>query len=270
MESISELIKTPKSDTETTFDFEAYNQRWCDNYNQSKGNLQGYDCKKCLNRGYFAKIVDGYEVMLPCECLEFRKTLHKIQKSGLKNSIDKFTFDSFTANTDWQEYIKNRAKAFVNNHENKWFYIGGQVGCGKTHICTAIVGELFKQGKTGQYMLWRDEAVKLKASVNDSTEYQKLIKPLKTVDVLYIDDFFKTERDRQPTQADINIAFEILNYRYSNDDLITIISSERTINELLDIDEAVGSRIYERTRESNIIINRDRTKNYRLRGEYNA
>lgn len=266
MEAISELITTPKNDTATTFDFAAHNQRMCDIYNQSTGTLQGYDCKKCLNRGYFAKIVDGYEVMSPCECLEFRNTLHKIQKSGLKNSIDKLTFESFTAPTDWQEYIKNRAMEFVNNHENKWFYIGGQVGCGKTHICTAIVGELFKQGKTGQYMLWRDEAVKLKASVNDSTEYQNLIKPLKTVDVLYIDDFFKTEKDKLPTQADINIAFEILNYRYSNESLITIISSERTINELLDIDEAVGSRIYERTKDSNIIINRDRGKNYRLRG----
>lgn len=269
MQAISELITVPKSSSETSFDFDKHIRSWADRYNQEQGNLQGYDCPKCKNRGNFASVVDGYEVMTPCECMAYRETLYKIQKSGLKNSIDKQTFDSFNAPTDWQEQMKNRAIAFVNNYENKWFYIGGQVGCGKTHICTAIVGELFRRGKTGQYMLWRDEAVKLKANVNDSTEYQKLINPLKTVDVLYIDDFFKTERDKLPTQADINIAFEIINYRYNNDELITIISSERTINDLLDIDEAVGSRIYERTKESNVIIGKDKNKNYRLRGLYN-
>lgn len=265
MQAISDLITVQNQNTETTFDFEAHNQHWCDNYNKTIGSLQGYDCSKCKNRGYFARIVDGYEVLTPCECLKLRETLHKIEKSGLKGSINKLTFDSFKTNAHWQELIKIKAKSFVENNNGKWFYIGGQVGCGKTHICTAIVGELFKQGKTGQYMLWRDEAVKLKASVNDYAVYKDIMDPLKTVDVLYIDDFFKTEKNKQPTQADINVAFEILNHRYSNDK-ITVISSERTIDELLDIDEAVGSRIYEKTKESNIIIGQDRNKNYRLRG----
>lgn len=265
MQAIAELITAPNTNTETTFDFDNHDKKLCDRYNTSAGSLQGYNCKKCKNRGSFWKFKDGEIVTVPCECQEFRKTLYKIEKSGLKGSIDKLTFDSFNASTDWQEHIKIQAKAFVQDHNGKWFYIGGQVGCGKTHICTAIVGELFKQGKTGQYMLWRDEAVKLKASVNDYDVYKKIIDPLKTVDVLYIDDFFKTEKNKLPTQADINVAFEILNHRYSNDK-ITVISSERTIDELLDIDEAVGSRIYEKTRESNIIIGQNRSKNYRLTG----
>jgi DNA replication protein DnaC len=48
------------------------------------------------------------------------------------------------------------------------------------------------------------------------------------------------------TPADVNLAFEILNYRYVNRRLVTILSSEKTIEEILDIDEAVGSRIFER------------------------
>lgn len=266
MQRISEMIEAPKSDTATTFDFESRMRQQADIYNRSTGNLQGYDCPKCKNRGYFASIVDGYEVMTPCECMEHRKTLRMIAKSGLKDAINKLTFNSFNAVADWQIRIKTMAIDYVNSHERKWFYIGGQVGCGKTHICTAIVNELFKQGFAGRYMLWRDEAVKLKSNVNDSAEYQKLISPLKTVDVLYIDDFFKTEKGKSPTQADVNVAFEILNYRYNSEDLITIISSERTIENLIDIDEAVGSRIYERTRNSNIIIGADRRKNYRLNG----
>lgn len=36
-------------------------------YNSSKGNLTGYDCEKCLNKGYISKISDGREVMTECE-----------------------------------------------------------------------------------------------------------------------------------------------------------------------------------------------------------
>ena len=265
MQAISELITTQSRNTETTFSFDNHDQWLCDKYNQSVGSLKNYDCQECKNRGEFWKYKDGEIVSVPCKCLELRKTLHRIEQSGLKGSIDRLTFESFKTPGHWQELIKIKAKSFVENNNGKWFYIGGQVGCGKTHICTAIVGELFKQDKTGQYMLWRDDAVQLKASINDYEVYKDIMEPLKTVDVLYIDDFFKTEKNKQPTQADINVAFEILNHRYSNNK-ITVISSERTIDELLEIDEAVGSRIYEKTKESNIIIGQDRNKNYRLRG----
>jgi len=128
------------------------------------------------------------------------------------------------------------------------------------------VVEFINAGNAAHYMLWRDEIVPLKASVMDDEAYEKAIRKLKEIKVLYIDDFFKTERGKMPTTAEINIAFEILNYRYNNRDLITIISSERLIDDIIDIDEAVGSRIYERSREHCLVIQYDRTKNYRLNG----
>lgn len=113
-------------------------------------------------------------------------------------------------------------------------------------------------------MLWRDEIPGLKAAINDSNEYQRLIEPLKRVQVLYIDDFLKTGKGDEPTAADLNVAFELLNARYINQELVTILSTERLIPELLDLDEAVGSRIYERSKESKIIIDRDVNRNWRL------
>lgn len=200
--------------------------------------------------------------------MKIRESLHSIEKSGLSDVMKKFTFDSFTANTDWQKYIKNRAKAFVNSHENKWFYIGGQVGCGKTHICTAITIDLFMQGKSGLYMLWRDKTSELKGLMN-TENYDKKIDGLKKAEVLYIDDFLKTPNKNKPSSADINLAFEILNYRYINK-LITVISSEWILSEVIDFDEATGSRIKELTGDYLLTVSRKSTKNYRLRGEYNA
>ena len=68
------------------------------------------------------------------------------------------------------------------------------------------------------------------------------------------------------TSADMNIAFEMLNFRYTNDKLITVISSEKTISDIVKIDEAIAGRIVERTglkRFCNNIL-KDPSKNFRF------
>ena len=118
-------------------------------------------------------------------------------------------------------------------------------------------------------MMWEQESKQLKALVNEAEEYQRLIAPLKTVDVLYIDDLFKPTLDdygkrRYPTAADVKLAFEIINQRYM-DGLWTIISSEWTMEELAAVDEATASRIAEKCDEYQIVVARDRKKNYRFK-----
>jgi len=235
-------------------------------YNSEPGELTGYDCNKCKNRGYSMILKDGKEYMRECECMTIRRNLARIERSGLGGIMNNYTFDSYQTSEPWQKQARGIALDFVKNHKENWFFAGGQVGCGKTHLCTAIVRDLIIQGVSAKYMLWRDEGVMLKAAVTDSEKYSALIKPLKEEKLLYIDDFFKTERGKKPTAADINIAAEIINYRYINPDLITIISSERTIDDITDIDEAVGSRIYERSRKYCLFIDNDKNKNYRMKG----
>ena len=236
--------------------------------NNAEGSLTGYDCPKCKNKGVIYYLQDGYEVFKDCECMEARRSLRRIEKSGLKDALKKCTFESFTTENDFQFDMKARAGNFLKNCNQSWFFVGGQVGCGKTHICTAIVRKLLVgEGKNTRYLQWRDEAPKIKAKAN-SEEYEELLKPWKTVEVLYIDDLFKTEQGKNPTTADVNIAFEILNYRYRNPELITIISSERTIQDIVKIDEAVGSRIFERSGNYCINIQKDIKKNYRLKNMF--
>ena len=50
------------------------------------------------------------------------------------------------------------------------------------------------------------------------------------------------------TEADINRAIEIINARYNMPNKRTIISSELDISEIRKIDEAVGGRIYQRSK----------------------
>lgn len=245
-------------------------QRDCDKLNSVVGTLTGYDCPDCLNRGIKYKVDCGYVMSYECDCMKIRRSIQNIEKSGIKGLLNQCTFENFTAAEQWQKDLKAGAQQFLTDHTGKWFYAGGQVGCGKTHICTAICGAFLKQGIPVRYMLWRDEVVKLKSCVNDSDEYQKLVNAWKTAPVLYVDDFFKTSDEldgskKRPTQGDLNAAFEILNYRYINQNLVTIISSERSIDDLLNCDEATGSRIYQRTKDYCFYFRPDKQKNYRLR-----
>lgn len=208
---------------------------------------------------------DGYDSLKECSCMPIRKSIRIIKNSGLEKLLDEYTFDKFKTDHSWQKHVKVKALEFIDDTSGNWFYIGGQIGAGKSHICTAIVSEMMKIGNEALYMRWRDDSITLKKAImNDGSEYADEIGKYKKVKVLYIDDFFKTEKGRQPTSADINLAFELLNYRYTNKDLITIISSERLINDLIDIDEAIGSRIYQMSRKYCLEISSDQSKNMRM------
>ena len=79
-----------------------------------------------------------------------------------------------------------------------------------------------------------------------------------------IDDFLKVQRGQQPTPADINLAFEIINHRDVKN-LRTIISTEKTIDDIISLDEALGGRINRRSRGYQMNIAYDKNKNFRLR-----
>lgn len=243
-------------------------EKQCKRLNEAEGNLQeqdGIECKVCRNKGevYFVRD-EKYLTVKECECMKRRRTIKRAIKSGLFEALKECKLENFETQEAWQLEMKSKAYSFCTDENARWFYIGGQPGCGKTFICTAICGKLIKQGKECRYMLWRDEAVKLKASVTEM-EYQKEMDELKAVEVLYIDDFLKTTNGGEPTQGDMNIAFELLNHRMLDKSKRTILSSEYPIQEALRFDEATISRIFERAGVYKISIGRDISKNYRMR-----
>lgn len=265
MKTLTELIQsTPNMvTTESGYDYRSFKQAVIDRENTRPGNLKGIDCPICHNKGIILFLNGIEEVQKECSCMATRRTMRRIEESGLMYSLQTLTLDSFIVEYEWQNSLKQLAQRYIASGEGKWMFMGGQPGCGKTHLCTAVVGELLKSQKSAKYMLWRDEATRIKALVNDEVAYGKAIDVLKTVDVLYIDDFFKGRRGDQPTQADINLAFQIINYRYLNRQM-TIISTEKNTDDLLDIDEAIGSRIIEMSKGFCMNVMNDHDKNFRL------
>lgn len=240
-------------------DYERQRIRWA---NEAAGTLEGGDCPVCHNRGYTVDMVDGYIVSMECPCMAKRRSIQRIKRSGLGGLLERCTFASYQTPERWQAAAKAKAAAYLKNPDGKWFVASGCVGSGKTHLCTAICGELIQAGVEVRYMRWKDEVVELNATLKDAAEYKRLITPLKTVRCLYIDDFWKAGNGNV-TKGEIDRAFEILNARNCDDGMITIISTEWTLADMMKIDEAVGSRIYERAKSSCIELTGN--KNWRLK-----
>jgi len=239
-------------------------QKEIDIYNDTVGDLDdGIDCPLCKNRGYIAIALNGYKTLKDCSCMVQRRNRDILRKSGLAEIIGKCTFSSYVAKEPWQQAIREKAIAFVKNPFGRWFFAGGQVGCGKTHICTAICGELMSRGAEVLYITWLKEIVKLKRDqFGDGEAYENRMYKLQNVPVLYIDDFFKS--GGQPTKGDVDIAQEILDYRAKNNK-ITIISTEYNVNEIYETMNSIGSRIIEKAQGFIVNVGKTPEKDQRLK-----
>lgn len=230
-----------------------------------------YECDKCRDTGWI-EIDPENRIVVKCQCRIAKEAKEKMEASGLANVMELYTFDAFKTDTPLQQKIKETAQDYLDDlfdnwdsPRKPWMYIGGNPGSGKTHICTAVCGEILKRNIGVKYMQWVIESKKLKfagESLDDAV--MDYVNPT----VLYIDDLFKQKYTEHPTftEADIRIAFTILDKRYAMNKP-TIISSEWSlVDHLLEADEAVFSRVYELCKGHMLDIERDPRNNYRLSG----
>lgn len=222
------------------------------------------NCDVCKGRGYVAEIIKDnnrgfYMSVKECPCMANKRNMVKAKNSGTDALLSK-SFDNYIANTIWQQNIKNLA--IKNSKTKDWFYIGGQSGAGKTHICSAITNYQSRNNIRVKYLVWTDEINKLKDYEDDS-----FMQTVKKVECLYIDDLFKKPRGINGlpnlTTADIDKTWELINFRYLNK-LKTIISSELSLEQIIKIDESLGSRIKQNAREYVISLGKDVERNMRL------
>lgn len=273
MEKVGTYLPPAMTEQSESITPEAFAQMQCDWYNASTGNLTGYDCPKCKNRGYFAVLNDGYQGRKECECMIIRKNRKNMEKSGLADALDSMTFDSYICTEPWQERVKATAMDYADKHDGRWLYLAGQSGAGKTHLCTAVCGVLLQRGVSVRYEMWR----KLCRDMQNFETRDKKFQEISECGVLYIDDFLKSaflkaesidnkgniKPDKELTK-EINIAFEIVNERYARKKP-TIISSEIFIQDLFRIDGALAGRIRERCGGFVSQISNSNERNYRMK-----
>ena len=203
---------------------------------------------------------------ISCECREMEKINNGWKAAGINPELSQLTFSTFQVWNESSRIAKSAALAYyksfntVRKARQNSILLCGQVGSGKSHISIALALNLLKKNIKVVYMPYRDVITKVKQNMMDEEYYQKLISKFQSCEVLLIDDLFKGKI----TEADINIIFEIINYRYLNH-LPMIISTEFLIEDLLIFDEAVASRIYEMSKGHVVEIERGRERNFRMR-----
>lgn len=226
-----------------------------------------YKCSKCRDTGWILRINNkGDTVASSCDCREKEKIKNQWIAAGINLENKILTFKNFIVWNDSSRIAKDTAIAYYNdfstisNQRKNSIIFCGQVGSGKTHLAVALAINFMNKGMKVIYMPYRDIITKIKQNIMDNEYYKKLISKFQTCEILLIDDLFKGK----VTDADINIMFEIINYRYLNH-LPIIVNSEFIIDKLLYFDEAVGSRIYEMCKDYVVEIKKDRSNNFRLR-----
>lgn len=188
-----------------------------------------------------------------------------MKSSQLSEEFRRLTFDNYITDRNSKlEIAKGLALKYVCDfkliqHERKnSIALIGQVGSGKTHLLCAIANRLLSSGIQLIYFPFVEGLNNLKANfevIEDKTDQLKLC------EVLFIDDLFKGRE--QPTNWQLETIYSIINFRYLNH-MPILLTSEKTFDQLIQIDEATGSRIYEMSKNYNYTF-KGQELNYRLK-----
>jgi len=187
---------------------------------------------------------------------------------GINIGFQDKTLDNYKVTNATQADIKSKAGQYIQDFNNNSFCLLGQVGAGKTHVAASIANALIDKNVNVRYVLFNtliEDYIKA-----DDEQLRVLDAKYKQVQVLLIDDLFKTSITswngvKKLNSKHLEIMFDLINYRYLNKKAV-IITCEMLVNQLLELDEAITSRILEMSRGYVVQIQKDVKMNYRIWG----
>ncbi|MGC4378290.1 ATP-binding protein [Fictibacillus sp. Mic-4] len=244
---------------------------------------QNYNCPNCRDKGFVIKNIPDLdengnqktwpnglpkfiETLIDCECYRKRQSAHLMKFSEITEEFQKMTFSNFILEGKHEliheayqcaiDYYKDYDS--IKDNRCNSICLLGQPGSGKTHLLTALSNNLIhKKQVSVLYFPFVEGFNDLK---NDFDRLEEKLTKMKRVDVLFIDDLFKTGA----TKFEIQQMYAVINHRYLNHKPI-MVSSELNVDMLCDIDEALGTRIYQMSKDYTVVLEGDRKLlNYRL------
>lgn len=217
-------------------------------------------CDRCNNTGLVPVVVDGRDMYARCACDAKRRSLIGLSKYGAADAISRFRFDNYEAAEGFQKGMLQLCRDFIAQDENPFLYISGQTGTGKTHLGNAVCGHFIAGGKNTLHNTFAQLMGEMKSVVNDDEAYRDVLNRYGNVPVLYIDDFMKFTS----TEADVKHAFELINRRVLKRG-ITVFTSEKSLEQIIKIDEALGGRIKQLCGRFCLCIDKKDGRNWRLK-----
>ena len=222
-----------------------------------RDDIKEYECPICRDLHY---TFNDLGQAVPCKCKDKFESKEKLKKCGLDEVFKNKTFRNYKVNNETQLAARDKAINYCNNFldTNSSLIITGRPGVGKTHLGAATMINLIGKNVLCKYELYTTMLINLKQSVMDETNFIREMDKYKVPRVLFLDDFLKGK----PTDADLKYIFEIVNERYLKKKPM-IISTEKSIDEIVSWDEAVASRLVEMAKGNIIEFGTD-IENYRF------
>jgi DNA replication protein DnaC len=211
-----------------------------------------YDCNICRD---LKVIVEG-DLYKECSCVAMKRYKELLKQSEFKGLLDKYDFSTYQPKNVMQRIALQTALKYVEDFENirtqknNGVAFLGQSGAGKSHLSTCIGKGLLEKRIPLKYMSYINDIQGLKMaktkSFDDPEVYLREINKYKSAPVLIVDELFKTKEGEHGkiSSADITIMLDIYNYFIATGKPI-ITNSQRTVNQLREIDEALAGRIIE-------------------------
>lgn len=175
--------------------------------------------------------------------LKKKKLLNDYVYCDVPENLSEIDLDNVSYTKD-QEELYALLLGLLHDKSDKGLYICGDLGVGKTYLCTALANSLVKNKKKVAFVKVSNFFNQMKADViNNSELVDKNINALKSSDYLILDDI-----GSEAVSAFVrdDILFRILDYRLENK-LITIFTSN------LNKDELLKHYQYDRKEKSNLM-----------------
>ena len=220
---------------------------------QVSSDEKRYDCPICKDElGLLITDDHGVEYWRTCSCVSERRLKRLLKSSRITEAFQRLNFDNFTLENRplcvkksyriANEYLDNFETIRHAKHNSILFV--GQPGSGKTHLLIAVANALLSNGFGVLYFPWVEGSNELRDAIKSNADANAIVQRMKETDVLFIDDLYKGRK--QPTDYQLEWLFEVVNYRYLNH-LPMMVSSEKYMDLILEIDEGIGRRIFERS-----------------------
>ncbi|WP_411830973.1 ATP-binding protein [Peribacillus frigoritolerans] len=186
-----------------------------------------------------------------CECVKRDRTNNLLKSSEITEEFSELGFRNFQTGGKPQAIVDAYDTAYeyfgkfneIKNKRQNSIALLGEPGSGKTHLLTAVSNNLMR--KFSFSVLYFPFVEGFDDLRDDFDALETKLNRMKKVDVLFIDDLFKPAAGKpRASEFTIEKMYSVINYRYLNKKPI-LISSELTVDNLVKVDPALGSRIYE-------------------------
>lgn len=240
-----------------------------------------YDCDKCKDQfGWIEKreadvfgngqLVREEEVWVTCTCVEQRRIERLAKQSQITEKFSEKKFSNFSSDvSDEVKSLARLAKKYfddfndIRHNQQNSIALLGQPGIGKTHLLMAVSNLLLAKGKQVMYFPYVSTLKAMQA--NNFENDARITESACNAEILFIDDLYKpVDRKPQASEWQCSKMYDIINHRYLNN-LPILLSSELNFGEMLAVDEAIASRLFEMSKRYTKSINKNAKLNYRMK-----